>query len=137
MLPAAQQQVNVELAAATGANVSVQLTNSNQAAIAVPTQVIIPAGARSAPIPVTSLAAGSNLTEGRAVIAASALGFETADLVVQVANQQSAELNLAIAGGNNQVGPTGSTLPQALAVSLSDANLIPYAGQRLRKGTTG
>jgi len=131
MLPAAQQQVNVELAAATGANVSVQLTNSNQAAIAVPTQVIIPAGALSAPIPVTALAAGSNLTEGRAVIAASALGFETADLVVQVANQQSAELNLAIAGGNNQVGPTGSTLPQALAVSLSDANLIPYAGQRV------
>ena len=110
---------------------SVQLTNSNQAAIAVPTQVIIPAGALSAPIPVTALAAGSNLTEGRAVIAASAPGFETADLVVQVANQQSAELNLAIAGGNNQVGPTGSTLPQELAVSLSDANLIPYAGQRV------
>ncbi|MBI4481038.1 MAG: hypothetical protein HY651_13550 [Acidobacteria bacterium] len=131
MLSGVQQLVSVELVAATSTSLNVQLTNSNQAAVAVPTQVVIPAGARAGPIPVTALAAGSNLAEGRAVIAASAPGFETADLVVQVAGQPSASLSLEIIGGNNQVGQPGSFLPEALRVSLSDANRIPYPGQRV------
>ncbi|MBI2818920.1 MAG: hypothetical protein HYX73_02985 [Acidobacteria bacterium] len=129
MFPGTQRQVSVELAEATGSDLTVELTNSNPAAVSVPNQVVIPAGSSKALLTIAALDAGGSLREGRAVIAATAPGFETADLVVQIADQHSAGLSFAITGGNNQVAPPGTSLPVALQVSLFDTNQIPYAGQ--------
>jgi uncharacterized protein (TIGR03437 family) len=125
----AQRQVQVEIAAAAGTSLTVQLANSNPAAVSAPSQVLLPAGSTSAPFTITALSPGGTLNEGRAVLSASAPGFETADLVVQVTDQQSFGLSLEITGGNHQVAAPGDSLPELLEILLSDANGIPYAGQ--------
>jgi uncharacterized protein (TIGR03437 family) len=69
---------------------------------------------------------------GRAVIEASAPGFETSAAVVQVAPPQDANnLSLSIVEGNNQSGPPGTALPRPLRVTLRDSNQIPYPGLRI------
>ncbi|HWP85801.1 MAG TPA: hypothetical protein VNN17_11460, partial [Terriglobia bacterium] len=121
----------IELERAYGADLTVQLSNSNPAAVAVPGEVLIPAGSVSAAFPIAALDSGGSLAEGRAVITASAPGFETADMVVQVAGPQTAVLNMAILSGNHQVASPGSLLPEPLTVLLADSNQIPYAGQNV------
>lgn len=129
MLPGAQRHASVGLTGATASDLTVQLTNSNPAAVSIPSQVVIPAGSASATFTIAALDSGASLDEGRAVISAGVTGFETSDLVVQVTDPQTAPLNLAIAGGNHQVAPPGSSLPEPLQVALADSNQIPYAGQ--------
>jgi len=131
LLAGTQQQASIDLGVAPGTDLSVQFTNSNSAAVAVPSQVIIPAGSRSVSFAVSGLGAGTSMSAGRAVIEASAPGYETASLVVQVLSQPAGNLSLAITGGNNQAGPPGTSLPQALRVSVQDGNQIPYPGQRV------
>jgi uncharacterized protein (TIGR03437 family) len=126
-----QQPVNVELVAATGIDLTVQISNSNPAAASAPSQVVIPAGNTHGMLTITGLNAGESLTDGQTVVSATAPGFETADLIIQVADPQTVDLSFAIAGGNHQIAPPGSLLPQPLRVSLSDSNRIAYGGQNI------
>jgi uncharacterized protein (TIGR03437 family) len=128
IFPGAQQQATVEIASAGASDVAVQLTNSNPAAIVIPSQVVIPAGSRTASFPLLGLAAGGSLSAGRAVVTADAAGYEKAFLVVQVLGQQSGELTLEITGGDYQNAAPGTALPQPLSVTVFDSNRIPYAG---------
>jgi uncharacterized protein (TIGR03437 family) len=121
-----QREGTIELLAATGSGVNVNLSNSNPGAIAVPSSVFVPAGAASATFPMAAVG------PGRAVIEASAPGFETSAAVVQVAPPQDANnLSLSIVEGNNQSGPPGTALPRPLRVTLRDSNQIPYPGLRI------
>ncbi len=121
-----QGSARLELLAASGSDVVVRLENSNPLAVGVPSQVVIPRGAQSASFSVTALASG------RALLTATAPGFETRSMVVEVLPGPSVpNLSLTISAGNHQVGSPGSTLPQPLAVVLQDENQIPFAGTRV------
>jgi uncharacterized protein (TIGR03437 family) len=126
----ARRQLAIELAEATGTNRAVAISNSNPAAVAGPSQVIIPAGSTSGLFTVVALDAGGDPAAGRAVLTASSPGFETVDLVVQVVpHQQTADLSLEVTGGDEQIAPPGAIAPLPLQVSLRDVNRIPYPGQ--------
>ncbi|MBI3935249.1 MAG: hypothetical protein HY316_11215, partial [Acidobacteria bacterium] len=124
----AQQTARVEVSSAMGAEVVVQLTNSNPAALSVPAQIAIPAGSRSAMFPITALSGGRTSAEGRAVIDASAAGYETASLVVQVNGAQAFNYRVSNSGGDSQTAAPGTTLPQPLRVTIDDNNQIPFPG---------
>ncbi|OFW02944.1 MAG: hypothetical protein A3G20_06040, partial [Acidobacteria bacterium RIFCSPLOWO2_12_FULL_59_11] len=126
LFPGTQWQARVELLAAATSNVSVTLTNSNPASVSVPSQVSIPAGGKSAAVPVMAL------SPGRALVTLSAPGFETRTAVIEVLPGPSVPgLSFSITAGNQQVGKPGEPLPQPLQVTLRDSNQIPFAGARV------
>lgn len=116
----------VELLAATASDVTLSIANSNPSAVGVPARVVIPAGSRSATVPVTALA------PGRASVSVTAPGFETNTSVVEVLSGPSAPgLTLSVESGDRQVGSPGTSLRQSLQVLLRDGNRIPYVGVRV------
>ncbi|MBI3896444.1 MAG: hypothetical protein HY313_10995 [Acidobacteria bacterium] len=124
-------QASVELLAPATANVSVTLTNSNPAAVSVPSQVVIPAGANSAVVPVTAL------NPGRALVTVTAPGFETQTIVIETfASPSVPALSLLVMNGDHQIGKPGELLPQPLQVILRDSNQIPVAGARVEFAVT-
>ncbi|MGH9657898.1 MAG: hypothetical protein ACRD96_05095, partial [Bryobacteraceae bacterium] len=84
LLAGTQAQARVELLAATAADVSLTIANSNPAAVGVPPRVVIPGGSRSAAVPVTALA------PGRASVSVTAPGFETSVSVIEVLSSPAA-----------------------------------------------
>ncbi|MBI4461018.1 MAG: hypothetical protein HY648_13300 [Acidobacteria bacterium] len=131
LFPGRQWQARVELLTPATSNVSVTLTNSNSASVSVPSQVLIPAGSNSAPVPVAAL------SPGRALVTLSAPGFETRTVVIEVlAGLSAPELSFAAAGGDSQVGKPGEALPRPLEVVLLDSNRIPTAGIRVEFAVT-
>ena len=127
----AQGQARLELLAAAATDVAVSLTNSNPAALALPSRVMIPSGSKSATFAVTAL------NPGRALVSAEAAGFESSAAVIEVLPSSSAAgLSLSVTDGNLQVGSPRSALPRPLQVSLRDGNQIPFAGARIEFAIT-
>jgi uncharacterized protein (TIGR03437 family) len=116
----------VELQAASASDVTVTLSNSNPATVAVPESVVIPAGSRSASVAVTGVA------PGRASVNAAAPGFETGTAVIEVvAGVFDNGLELSIERGDRQIGSPGAALPQPLSVIIRDENRVPFSGVRV------
>ena len=108
-----QGQARVELLAASASDVTVTLTNSNPSAVALPPSVVVPAGSRSALVPVTAIA------PGRAAASATAPGFAISTVVIEVLAGPVADgLALSIESGDRQIGSPGSALPQPLSRDL-------------------
>ncbi len=131
LITGTQAEAQVGLLAAPASDLTVTLTNSNPLIVALPPRVVVPAGSRSAPVPVTALA------PGRAAVSATAPGFETSTAVVEVlAAPASGGLALSIESGDRQIASPWTSLPQPLRVVLRDGNTIPFAGVRVEFAVT-
>jgi uncharacterized protein (TIGR03437 family) len=126
LLAGATVEAQLELDHAAESDITVTLTSTNPTAVAVPENVVIPAGSRSAPVSVTAAGAG------RASVSAAATGFESSLLVIEaLADVSTSGLALSVESGNQQIGSPESTLPHPLSVALRDPNRIPIAGVRV------
>ena len=123
LFPGNQLQGKLELLAPATSELVVSLANSNPAAASFPASVVIPGGETFSSFPIAAL------NPGRAVVSASAPGFETSIAVVEVLPGPTGfNLSLSATAGGGQIGSPGSPLSQPLQVTVRDSNQIPFAG---------
>ena len=123
LFPGNQLQGKLELLAPATSELVVSLANSNPAAASFPASVVIPGGETFSSFPITAL------NPGRAIVSASAPGFETSTAVVEVLPGPTGfNLSLSVTAGGGQIGSPGSPLSQPLQVTVRDSNQIPFAG---------
>ena len=123
LFPGNHVEGKLELLSPATSELVVSLANSNPAVASFPASVVIASGETFSTFPIAAI------NPGRAVVSASASGFETSTTVVEVLPGPTGfNLTLSATAGGGQIGSPGNPLSQPLQVTVRDSNQIPFAG---------